>query len=133
MTAQPPDRRQVARLTVPRHLAGGGSALRLVQLLELSSEGVRIEHRKPLPAGVVCQVDLPPALGQGRLTGRVVWSRLHRGEQTREGDTRVYYQSGLTFIAITPEQQGALAVALRILRTGAVRLTHRNGQEEGAP
>lgn len=112
------ERRRVARLTVPSHLGGFELELRLVRLLELSSEGARIEHPEPLHEGVVCFVDLPPALGRVRLTGRVVWTRLHKGEQTFEGDTRVYYQSGLAFVGITPEQQTALAAALEILRTG---------------
>ncbi len=112
-----PDRRRVARLTVPRHLTGPGLELRLVRLLELSSEGARIEHSEHLREGLVCYVDLPPALGRVRLTGSVVWTRLHRGEQTFEGDARVYYQSGLVFVGITPEQRGALAVALTILKT----------------
>ena len=111
------DRRRVARLTVPRHLTGPGLELRLVRLLELSAEGARIEHSEHLREGLVCYVDLPPALGRIRLTGRVVWTRLHRGEQTFDGDARVYHQSGLAFVGITPEQRGALAVALTILRT----------------
>jgi hypothetical protein len=57
-------------------------------------------------------------LGRGRLTGRVVWSRLHKRAQTFEGDTRVFYQTGLVFVDITPEQREALAVALAILKTG---------------
>ncbi|MFI5342157.1 MAG: PilZ domain-containing protein [Candidatus Methylomirabilales bacterium] len=112
------ERRRVARLTVPSHLGGFELEIRLVQLLELSSEGARIEHAEHLHEGLVCFVDLPPALGRVRLTGEVVWTRLHKGEQTFEGDKHLYYQSGLVFIGITPEQQTALAAALEILRTG---------------
>ncbi len=112
------ERRRVARITVPWHLTGPGLEVRLVRLLELSAEGARIEHPEHLHEGLVCYVDLPPALGRVRLTGEVVWTRLHKGEQTFEGDKHVYYQSGLTFVGITPEQQTALAAALEILRTG---------------
>ncbi len=113
-----PDRRRVARISVPWHLTGPGLELRLGRLLDLSSMGARIEHPEHLHEGPVCYVDLPPALGRVRLTGQVVWTRLRKGEQTLEGDKHVYYQSGLVFIGITPEQREALAVALAILRTG---------------
>jgi hypothetical protein len=113
-----PDRRRVARLTVPSHLGGFELELRLVRLLDLSAEGVRIEHPGHLHEGLVLFVDLPPDLGGVRLTGKVVWTRLRKGEQTFEGDKHRYYQSGLAFVGITPEQQAALAVALAILRTG---------------
>lgn len=115
--AETRDRRRVARLTVPRHLSGPGLELRLVRLLDLSPEGARIEHPEHLHEGLVCYVDLPPALGRVRLTGRVVWTRLHKGEQTVEGDRHVYYHSGLAWTGVTPEQQTALAAALEILRT----------------
>jgi hypothetical protein len=90
--------------------------LRLVRIIDLSPEGARIEHAGHLHEGLGCFVDLPPALGRLRLTGRVVWTRLHKGEQTLEGDRNLYYQSGLTFTGITPEQQAGLAAALQILK-----------------
>ncbi|HXZ43672.1 MAG TPA: hypothetical protein VEH53_02505 [archaeon] len=68
--------------------------------------------------GLVCEVDFPPALGRGRLKGRVVWTKVHKREQTFGGDTRVFYQTGLAFVDITPEQREALGAALRILQTG---------------
>ncbi len=113
---EPPDRRRVARITIPSHLSSFELELRLVRLLDLSSEGCRIEHAGHLQEGLECFVDLPPALGRLRLTGRVVWTRLHKGEQTVEGDRHVYYHSGLAWTGVTPEQQTALAAALEILR-----------------
>ncbi len=115
MTAQTPDRRQVARISVPQQFKGTGLQRRLVRLVDLSSTGARIEHTDPVHEGLVCDVDLPPALGRGRFKGRVAWTR---SMQTFEGDTRVFYQTGLTFVDITPEQREALAAALRILQTG---------------
>ncbi len=115
--AETRDRRRLARLTVPQHLTGPGFELRLVRLLDLSPEGARIEHPEHLHEGLVCYVDLPPALGRLRLTGQVVWTRLHKGEQTYEGESRVYYQSGLAFVGLTPEQQAKLTVTLQVLKT----------------
>jgi len=129
--AKPPERRRVARLTVPWHLTGPGAELRLVRLLDLSAEGARIEHSEHLHEDLVCYVDLPPALGRLRLTGRVVWTRLHKGEQTLEGDKHVYYQSGLAFIGVTREQQAGLAAALAILQTGLLRADDLWTQEPG--
>ncbi|HWU39532.1 MAG TPA: PilZ domain-containing protein, partial [Candidatus Acidoferrum sp.] len=111
-----PDRRQAVRLTVPWHLGGPGVESRLVRLLELSSRGARIEHPERLNEGLVCYVDLPPALGRVLLTGKVVWTKLHKGEQTFEGEKHSYYQSGIFFVGITSEQKTALASALEILR-----------------
>ena len=111
------ERRRVGRFTVPLHLGGFELELQLVRLLELSSQGARIEHPGHLQEGAVCFVDLPPALGRVRLTSRVMWTRLHKGEQTSGGDKHTYYHSGLLFIGITPEQQRALATALAILKT----------------
>jgi hypothetical protein len=114
---EPPDRRRVARITIPSHLSSFKLELRLVRLLDLNADGGRIEHAGHLHEGLVCYVDLPPALGRVRLTGQVVWTRLHKGEQTVEGDRHVYYQSGLTWTGVTPEQQTALVAALEILST----------------
>jgi len=112
------ERRRVTRLTVPSHLGGFPVELGRVRLLDLSTEGVRIEHRGHLYVGLALFVDLPPDLGGVRLTGEVVWTKLRKGEQTLEGDKHVYFQSGLAFIRITPAQRAALAVALAILKTG---------------
>jgi hypothetical protein len=118
MTSQTPERRRVARLMVPWQMTGPVLESRLGRLLDLSSIGARIECPDPLHEGLICDVDLPPALGQGRLTSMVVWTRPHKREPTFEGDTRIYYQSGLAFVGMTSEQREALAAALRILQTG---------------
>jgi len=113
-----PDRRRAARLAVPSDLRGCDLQFGEVWLLDLSATGARIEHPGQLHEGLVCSMNLPPRFGRVRLTARVVWTRLHKGEQTFEGDKRVYHQNGLTFIGITPEQQTGLAAALETLRTG---------------
>ena len=111
------DRRRVARLFVPRSLGSMELRLRQVNLLDLSLAGARIEHEEQLREGLECVVDLPRVFGRLRLTGEVVWTRPQGGEQTCEGDTPTYYQSGLVFVGITPEQQRALAAGLETLKT----------------
>ncbi len=124
MTSQTPDHRRVVRLTVPWHLTGPGLEHLLGYLVDLSTLGARIAHAEPLREGLVCEMDLPPALGWGRFTGRVVWTGPHTPALAMEGNTRFSYQSGLAFVDITPEQQEALADALRLLELpdGPVRL-----------
>ena len=119
------DRRRAARLFVPRALGAVELELRQVHLLDLSPAGARIEHEQLLHEGLVCFVDLPRALGRLRLTGRVVWTRLHATEQTFEGERRAHYESGIAFTGPTAEQQAALADALATLQTA------RTGAEQG--
>ncbi len=109
------DRRREARHPVPWHLTGAGLELLRGHLVDLSALGARIEHAEPLEEGLVCEVDLPPALGWGWLTGKVVWTG---PAPMLGGNTRFSYQSGLAFDDITAEQRVVLAVALEILQTG---------------
>ena len=110
------DRRHVARLPVPSQFSARGLALQPVRLIDLSPKGARIEHSDPLNEGLRCVIDLPPTLGRGTLSGRVVWIRLHHIEQSLEGKQQHYYRSGLAWNGLTPEQQGTLAAALELLK-----------------
>ena len=110
------DRRRVARLMVPRRWRGGDLEPHVVHLLDLSALGARIAHRESMHKGVVCAVDLPPALGALRLPRRVVWTRLRGAEQTLDGERTALYESGLEFTSLTPEQQTALTTALATLQ-----------------
>ncbi len=125
-----PERRRAARINVPAHLTGPGTQLRLVRIVDLSSEGARIEVTDPLPEGLVCYLEVPPAPSPLRLTCSVVWSRLHKSEQTVEGDKHRYYRSGLTFIGMTTEQQTALAAALERIRAEISRTTDTTPESE---
>jgi hypothetical protein len=111
-----PEQRRAMRVDVPRPFRGGELEPHVVQLLNLSLLGVRIAHVEPWSEGVVCSVDLPPALGALRLPGRVVWTRLRATERILEGDRRSVYESGIEFGRLTAEQQAALATALAIFR-----------------
>jgi hypothetical protein len=111
-----PDRRRMARMTIPWHLSGPGLELRLVRLLDLSPDGARIEHIEPLRQGIECFVDLPPALGRVRLTGRVAWTGIRGGEQTVEGERRQHFQSGIAFTRLATHEQTVLAEALEKLK-----------------
>jgi hypothetical protein len=110
------ERRHSARLLIPSQFRGHGGQLQSARLLDLSSAGARVEHPAPLRAGLLCVVDLPPALGRGSLSGRVVWSKLHHTEHNLEGERRRYFQSGLAWDGLTPEQLGALTAALELLK-----------------
>ncbi len=109
------ERRHSIRLTIPAQFSDHEGQFRELRLLELSAGGARVEHRAPLHAGLLCLGDLPPALGHGSLTGRILWTTLYRNEQTLEGEQQHYYRSGLMWIGLTPGQQERLATALEIL------------------
>ena len=117
-----PEQRRAMRVDVPRRFRGGELEPHFVHLLNLSLLGVRIAHLEPWPEGVVCSVDLPPALGALRLPGRVVWTRLRGTERILEGDRRSLYESGIEFGRLTAEQQAALATALAIFRSAQAGL-----------
>ena len=111
-----PERRRVMRVDVPRHLRGGDLEPHGVHLLNLSPRGARVTHLARWENGVVCSVNLPPALGTLRLNGRVVWTRLRSTEHTLAGDRREHYESGIEFTTLTAAQQTALAAAIDTLR-----------------
>jgi hypothetical protein len=111
-----PEQRRAMRVDVPKHFRGGQLEPHVVHLLNLSLLGVRVTHLEPWHAGVVCSVELPPALGALRLPGRVVWTRLRETECTLDGDQRSRYESGVEFARLTAEQQAALALALATFR-----------------
>ena len=113
--ANRPERRHLARLTIPARFSDRALEQQPVRLLDLSPKGARVEHPDRLHVGLQCLVDLPPALGRGSLNGRIVWTKLHRNEQTLEGKRQHYYRSGLTWTGLTPKQQGTLAAALELL------------------
>ena len=111
-----PERRHVARLTVPIQLSGPGPEGQQVCLVDLSPEGACIEHVRPFADWSISVVDLPPALGGVRLQGEVVWSRVGGRKPGAEGKGLVYYQSGLHFTLLTPEQRAGLTTALQLLK-----------------
>jgi PilZ domain len=117
-----PEQRRAMRVDVPGHFRGGELEPYVVHLLNLSLLGARITHLEPWPEGVVCSVDLPPALGVLRLPGRVVWTRLRLTERILEGNRRSLYESGIEFDRLTSEQQAALATALAIFRAAQAGL-----------
>ena len=119
------DRRRVLRLDVRLQRGGGRRDPHVVHLLDLSPLGVRIAHPEPWPKGIVCAVELPPALGALRLPGRVVWTRLRAGEDILEGDQRSRYESGVEFTSLTSEQQAALALALATFRAAQAGLDRK--------
>lgn len=104
--------RRVERLSVPRHCQGAGRGASAVALLDLSPVGARIEHGEPLPDWSGYPMELPRALGGGRVRAEVVWSRVPAHKPVVEGNPKLMYQSGLAFPYNTPEEQAALWVAL---------------------
>jgi hypothetical protein len=80
-----------------------------VQLLEISSGGVRIEHDLLLRPNFPCQLSLPSVCDSFSLPARVVRSEIIGAQLGPDGESRLRYQSGLAFIKLSPEQQQTLA------------------------
>lgn len=112
----------------------------------LSPEGARIEHVRPLPVWNMCFLALPRALGCVRLQGEVPWSRVVGRKQGAKGEWQLYYQSGLTFLLLTPERRAGLTAAQEIVKAaeedpspeqpagtarGGARRKRRERQESG--
>jgi len=112
-----PDRRHNARLTIPSQFSDPAPADQQVRLVNLSPEGARIEHLRPLVDWSMCFLDLPRALGGVRLQGQVIWSHITGYKPVVGGKSWVVYQGGLTFTLLTPEQRAGLTAALEILRS----------------
>ncbi len=117
-----PDRRSIARVSIPWHVDARVYGDQEGRILDFSPAGIRLEHVEPLRPGATCTLELPPPLGPLQLTARVIWSQIRGGEQTPEGERRLHYQSGLAFTGVTAEQKAILAAALtRINATGTVK------------
>ena len=57
-------------------------------------------------------MDLPRALGGGRVQAEVIWSRLAGRKRDPEGKGGLVYQTGLAFPHRSPAEQAALTAAL---------------------
>lgn len=116
--AEPADRRKAPRILVAGRLGARARATVEVRILDLSASGARIEHFDLLRPGAIYTFELPLALGSLVLTAKVVHSAVIGTEATPEGERHLCYQSGLTFVRITAEQQTALAAILERLTPG---------------
>jgi hypothetical protein len=112
------ERRRAPRILVAGRLGARARATLDVRILDLSRSGVRIEHYELLRPGATYTFELPPTLGPLVLTAKVVHSAVVGTEATTDGERHLRYQSGLTFVRITAEQQSALAAILERLTPG---------------
>ena len=116
--ADTPERRKATRIVVSGRLGGRARAILDVRILDLSLTGARIEHLSPLRPGSSCAFELPTTIGSLVLSARVVRSSVIGNEPTPDGGRLLRYESGLTFVGITAEQQAALEKALEKLTPG---------------
>ena len=112
------ERRRAPRVIVAGRLGGRARAILDVRILDLSLTGARIEHLNPLRPGTSCTFELPSAMGSLFLSARVVRSAVVGIQQTPEGRQLLRYESGLTFLSLTADQQASLESALEKLIPG---------------
>ncbi len=111
-----PERRRVPRVPLPSRFSGRGLEEQEVRLLDLSPEGARVEHLRPVPARKRWPLVLPAALGGVRLHGEVLWRWVAGHTLEAEGRQQLYYQSGMAFRFRKPAQRAGVSAALEILK-----------------
>ena len=122
------ERRRAARIALVGRPSARARDTLEVWLVDLSAAGARITLGELLQHGSSCSLQLPPTLGSLTLSARVVWSGLLGGEQTPDGERHFIYQSGLVFVDLSTEQQGALTRILQTVTTrpkGAGEIAHQ--------
>jgi PilZ domain len=111
------DRRGAARIAILGRPSARVRGTVEVWLVDISASGARITLDELMQHGSSCTLKLPPALGSLTLSARIVWSGIFGGEQTLEGERHIIYQSGLTFVDLTTDEQAALgAIVQRLAR-----------------
>jgi hypothetical protein len=122
------ERRKAPRILVAGRLGARARATLNIDVLELSRSGARIEHTDLLRPGATYTFELSPALGSLILTARVVHSTVVGTETASDGERHLRYQTGLTFVGTTAEQQAALAAILeRLIPEGGLGDGHLTG------
>src|SRR5512136_2429844 len=112
------ERRRGRRVPVPGRPGGRVRATLDARLLDLGSTGARIEHHSLLRLGFTCTLELPPALGALVLPVRVVRSAVVGTDRGAAGEQLLRYESGVTFLDLTPAQQATLEGVLDRLASG---------------
>ena len=116
--ADPRERRSAPRISVTGHFGAKAHTTLEVRLVDLSVTGARIEHGELLRPGSRCTFHLPPAIGPGVLSARIVHSAVVSAVPTPDGERQLMYQSGLAFLDVTPDQRAALEEVLKRLVPG---------------
>jgi len=111
------EQRKAARISIAGGLSGRAKATVDIHILDLSLSGAQIEHSAQLPPGSPCTIELPQAGNPLFLPAQVVWSVLVGAQQIQGGERILRYCSGLSFLALTTDQQRALAGLLEDLST----------------
>lgn len=116
--AGPRERRSAERVAVPGRLGSRIRATLEARLLDLSTTGARIEHYNLLRPGFTCSLELPSQFGSMNLPVRVVRSDIVGTQKSASGDQLLRYESGLTFISLTPDQVAAVENIVKRLSPG---------------
>jgi hypothetical protein len=112
------ERRKGRRVSIPGRPGGRVRATLEARLLELGTSGARIEHHNLLRPGFACSLELPTALGGLVLPVRVVRSAVIGMAKGSTGDQVLRYESGVTFVELTADQQAALEAVVDRLASG---------------
>ena len=114
------ERRRATRVALPQPVpvrARGQVAVE-VRLLDLSLIGGRIEHLGSLQPDSPCVLEFPAASSPLALSARVIHSSALGDKEGPTGPRQLRYESGLTFVEVTPAQQATLARIVEWLALG---------------
>ena len=103
------ERRRGRRVNLLRTVRGSVDLRIDVQVVDLSPDGVMIEHSATLAPGKMCVLMLPPVVGGARLKAFVAWSCVSQVCAGPSGDGGLRFRSGLHF----PGLAAAVEVAIR--------------------
>ncbi len=92
-----------------RGVMGALTTPREAEVLDLSLRGALVEHQGVLRVDAACFLDLPTSGGFFTIRCRVVHSRVSR----REPDGVLYYQTGVKFLNVGPEDEQPLEALIR--------------------
>ena len=103
----PSDTRRSRRIHVHGEVDGNGSPLFTASVVNLSREGVCVEHRTKLEPGSICDLrfHIPPMTFA--VKARIAWTNPHRLEAGVPGVPGLF-RSGAEFVSLSADAQAAI-------------------------
>jgi len=106
-------RRQHARLTFSAPVSGAITSSHIVNVLDLSLGGARVEHTIILRPGSSCYIRVPLSERVLTVNCRIVWSKAIGRTEGETGETGLLYHSGVQFGAMAQATRNQLAAYLQ--------------------
>ncbi len=111
------ERRRGTRVNLPGIVRGSVSLRIDVQVIDLSPDGVQIEHAERLFPGNTCVLFLRITQDNLRIGAEIAWSQVHRVQtlSSKTGEGELHYRSGLRFTNIPERTEAQIRNFLAII------------------